>query len=91
MKDLGNVVWVSVCRGLLLTGLIAIISSWNTVNANGRGFEIFSAVEGPYEIVVAVQPKEPVVGVVHFTITPINKHTLAVVACLLYTSDAADE
>ncbi len=46
-----------------------------TTVANGRSIEVFRAVEGEYEIIVALQPEKPTVGAVHFTITPVHATT----------------
>ena len=46
-------------------------------DANGRSVEVFRTIEGSYELIVALQPAEPVVGAVHFTITPVDAATSA--------------
>ena len=40
--------------------------------ANGDAIEIFRGREGQYEVIVGIQPEDPVVGTVHFTITPLD-------------------
>ncbi len=40
--------------------------------ANGSSTEIFRGRKGPYELIVGVRPEVPVVGVVHFSLTPLN-------------------
>ena len=40
--------------------------------ANGDGLEIFRGRQGAYELTVGVQPPVPVVGPVHFTVTPFD-------------------
>ena len=48
-------------------------------SANGGAMEIVRKMAGPYEVVVAIQPERPVVGSVHFSITPIDPSTQQVV------------
>ena len=43
--------------------------------ANGAGAEIFRGVEGPFRLVVRVQPEEPVLGTVHVTFEPADAET----------------
>ena len=43
--------------------------------ANGESVEIFRGREGAYELIVGVQPETPVVGAIHFTITPLDVET----------------
>jgi hypothetical protein len=43
--------------------------------ANGESVEIFRGREGAYELIVGVQPETPVVGAIHFTITPLDIET----------------
>ena len=40
------------------------------VLANGAGAEVFRGVEGPFQLVVRVQPEEPALGAVHLTFEP---------------------
>jgi len=50
---------------LIATVLLAVAAP--SVLANGAGKEIFRDTEGPYELVVRVQPDTPAVGAVHLT------------------------
>ena len=43
--------------------------------ANGAGAEIFRGTEGPFQLVVRVQPEEPALGAVHVTFEPTNAET----------------
>ena len=47
-----------------------IASSGPAALANGAGAEIFRGVQGPFELVVRVQPEEPALGAVHVTFEP---------------------
>ena len=47
-------------------------SPWGHALAHGEALEIFRGREGPFEIVVSVQPNPPLVGTLHFSVTPIN-------------------
>jgi hypothetical protein len=47
--------------------------------ANGGGADIVRERAGPYEVVVAILPEKPLVGSVHFSITPIDASTQQVV------------
>ena len=57
---------------VILAILLAPVAS---ASANGDAVEIFRSREGSYEIVVRVLPEEPVVGIVHFSITPLEAST----------------
>ena len=50
--------------------LAVFASAAPTVLANGAGREIFRGVEGPFQLVVRVQPEEPALGAVHLTFEP---------------------
>ena len=39
-------------------------------------FEIFRGQEGPYLVIVGIQPEKPVVGTVHISITALEAETL---------------
>lgn len=45
------------------------------LSAHGDATEIFRGTEGAYELVLAVQPEETVVGTIHITITPFDAAT----------------
>lgn len=50
--------------------LVLVASAGPAVMANGAGKEIFRGVEGPFQLVVRVQPEEPALGAVHLTFEP---------------------
>ncbi len=50
--------------------LALLASATPAALANGAGAEIFRGVEGPFQLVVRVQPEEPVLGAVHLTFEP---------------------
>ena len=54
--------------------LIAAVTP-RTSYANGDTVEIFRGRGGPYEIAVGILPEEPVVGTVHFSVTPRDAET----------------
>ena len=58
----------------LAASFVAIV--WQQSLANGSGAEIYRGREGEYEVIVRVQPDRPVVGAIHFTITPLDTDTL---------------
>ena len=60
----------------LLAVILMAAAPWTAVSANGNSVEIFRGRQGPYELTVGAQPAEPVVGPIHFTITPRNAETL---------------
>ena len=53
---------------LVVLALLAFATP--TALANGAGAEIFRGVEGPFQLVVRVQPEEPALGAVHVTFEP---------------------
>lgn len=58
-----------------ISGLISVVIMLTTTTnalAHGNTKEIFRAKEGSYEVIVRTLPKEPVVGTVHFSITPMD-------------------
>ena len=61
---------------LMALAALLTLSSVDRASANGEAVEIFRGREGPYEVIVAVLPEQPVVGTVHFSITPLNAATL---------------
>jgi hypothetical protein len=66
-----------VVKLLIMVGapLLAMVSFFPPVAANGDAVEIFRGREGNYEIVVAVLPEVPAVGTVHFSITLLEAAT----------------
>lgn len=68
---------LSVGRSVLLAAMaVALVQTASSlVFANGDSTEIFRGREGAYEIIVGVQPERPVVGSVHFTVTPLDTET----------------
>ena len=66
-----------VVKLLIMVGapLLAMVSFFPPVAANGDAVEIFRGREGHYEIVVAVLPEVPAVGTVHFSITLLEAAT----------------
>ena len=54
----------------LMVGLAPAVAG--DLSAHGDATEIFRATEGAYELVLAVQPEETVVGTTHITITPFD-------------------
>ena len=67
----------SVVRSVLLAAMAAALVQMasSPVFANGDGSEIFRGREGPYEIIVGVQPERLLVGSIHFTVTPLDTET----------------
>jgi len=64
---------------LLFLSLIAVAvgiglasSSAGEAHANGGGTEVFRGRQGSYELGVGVQPEKPTVGIVHFSVAPLN-------------------
>ena len=66
-----------VLSALLAAAVAFVLPVWGLASANGNSVEIFRASEGRYEIIVGVQPAAPVVGLAHFTITPLDLGTSA--------------
>ena len=66
-------------RAVVVAALVAmaalLVSSGPDALANGAGKEIFRGVEGPFQLVVRVQPEEPALGAVHLTFEPTNAAT----------------
>ena len=62
---------------LLAAAAAFVLPVWGLASANGNSVEIFRASEGRYEIIIGVQPGAPVVGMAHFTITPLDLGTSA--------------
>lgn len=54
----------------LMVGLAPAVAG--DLSAHSDATEIFRATEGAYELVLAVQPEETVVGTTHITITPFD-------------------
>ena len=86
-----------VLRVLFLTGVVAVAlvgaAPRYTALANGDSVEIFRGSQGPYEIVVSIQPASPMVGTVHITVTPIDAATsepLTQARITLVAHDGAD-
>ena len=69
-------VWGLAGRLVLLASVVllasAALSCTASVSANGNTVEILRTVEGSYEVVVGVLPERPTVGVVHFSIAPLD-------------------
>ena len=61
---------------LVLLGALLTLAPAEGASANGHAVEIFRGREGSYEIIVAILPEEPVVGTVHFSVTPLDAVTL---------------
>ena len=61
--------------GLAVVVLALLASAAPAAFANGAGAEIFRGVEGPFQLVVRVQPEEPALGAVHLTFEPTNAAT----------------
>ena len=60
---------------LLLLALIVLTAgslppAWGRAVAHGGGVEIFRGTQGAYEIIVGMRPETPVVGSMHFSVTP---------------------
>lgn len=70
-------------KRVLSAGLLALVISIVTMllvpqgqlSADGGDVEIFRGREGAYEITLAVRPEKPVVGTIHFSITPLSAET----------------
>ena len=60
----------AVVTAVIVTSAVLLASSSPAALANGAGLEIFRGVEGPFRLVVRVQPEEPAVGAVHLTFQP---------------------
>ena len=73
-----------------LAGLLAVAPAGPAL-ANGDAVEIFRGREGPYEVIVGIQPVEPVVGTVHFSVTPLDASTSLPVTDAEITIVASDE
>ena len=62
---------------------LAMVLWWTLlglVSANGDTVEIYRGQEGLYQIIVGVLPEKPVVGAVHFSVTPLEAATSELVA-----------
>ena len=59
---------------LVSTAAFLLLAQGHSI-ANGESVEIFRGREGAYELIVGVQPETPVVGAIHFTITPLDIET----------------
>ena len=73
-----------------LAGLLVVAPAGRAL-ANGDAVEIFRGQEGPYEVIVGIQPVEPVVGTVHFSVTPLDASTSLPVTDAEITIVANDE
>ena len=71
--------------------VFAQLPSPSVALGHGQGTEIFRERQGRYELVVAIQPARPVLGSVHFTITPLDAETSTVVSDARVTVVANDE
>ena len=60
--------------------VLLFLQPGNPLFGNGDAVEIFRSQDGSYEIIVGVLPREPRVGAVHFSITPLDAATLLAVA-----------
>ena len=65
----------AIVLGLTLLIMLLALPPSTRASANGDAVEIFRAREGPYEVVVGIQPEKPVVGTVHFSVTPLDAST----------------
>ena len=65
----------TVTVGLALTTIAVLLMSADSASAHGDAGEIFRGREGSYEIIARALPEEPVVGSVHFSITPLEAST----------------
>ena len=65
------------CAVLVVLAVVSFLSlaPWHDAKAHGDAREIFRGREGNYDIIVGVQPEQPAVGVVHFSITPLDAST----------------
>ena len=52
--------------------LISLLTGVSSAFANGDAVEIFRGEEGSYGIIVRILPKDPVVGIIHFSVTPLD-------------------
>ncbi len=72
------------CRTLWLASsfalLLMLLSGVRPAVGHERAVEIFREVDGQFEIVVAALPENPKVGIVHFSVTPLEAATGAVVS-----------
>lgn len=83
-----------VLGALVLLGALLTLAPFESVSANGHAVEIFRGNEGSYEIIVRILPEEPVVGTVHFSITPLDAVTLLPVTdseILIVANDSGGE
>ncbi len=60
--------------------LLMLLSGVRPAVGHERAVEIFREVDGQFEIVVAALPENPKVGIVHFSVTPLEAATGAVVS-----------
>ncbi len=60
--------------------LLMLLTGVRPALGHERAVEIFREVDGQVEIVVAALPENPVVGIVHFSVTPLEAATGAVVS-----------
>ena len=60
--------------------LLMLLSGVRPALGHERAVEIFREVDGQFEIVVAALPENPKVGIVHFSVTPLEAATGAVVS-----------
>ena len=74
---------VCLLKRVLSAGLLALVISFVTMwpapqghsGADRGAVEIFRGREGAYEITLGVRPEKPVVGTIHFSITPLSAET----------------
>ena len=62
--------WFVTISGLI--SVVIVLTTTTNALAHGNTKEISRANEGSYEIIVRALPKKPVVGTVHFSITPMD-------------------
>ena len=69
--------------GVCIAVWTAIVLLWTPLDlasANGDTAEIYRGRSGAYEIIVGVLPEKPVVGAVHFSVTPLEAATSRLVS-----------
>ena len=89
-----NVSRAAVAAAIVVVAAL-LASSGPAALANGAGTEIFRGTEGPFELVVRVQPEEPAIGAVHVTFEPTVADTAepvedAVIEVLARDAEGAD-
>ncbi len=64
---------------VFLLALLPLPAAFSHADAHGQGRIVYQGVDGSFEITVRIHPKEPAVGLVHFSITPLDPGTKALI------------